>query len=187
MRLAFVLGALLAQIGWAAVTLPDPSRWQYEPKPPLLTSVTNVEGGLRGRHAGLVRLTGTTAVGDEREKAWRATAWRNERVHGQFVVWSSRAVRCLRATVSALRTADGKEMPASAVSTRFVRFIVGHAERKGKITQPEQLYGDCLDDVADMDLPDGGYRPVWLTVRVPADVEQGVYRGTLSLTANAAD
>ena len=40
----------------------------------------------------------------------------------------------------------GAAIPAGSVSTRFVRYVVGHAMYKGEVTQPERLFGDCLDD-----------------------------------------
>jgi hypothetical protein len=146
-----------------------------------------MKSGLRGRNAGLVRIDGSNALGDESAKSWRAVAWRNESVHGQFVAWSKNGADRLRASVSALETADGHRLPASAVRTRFVRYVVGHATYKGKLTHPERLFGDCLDDAQQLYLPPFGYRPVWLTVKVPADAQPGVYRGKLTIRANAHD
>ncbi|MCC6414744.1 MAG: discoidin domain-containing protein, partial [Opitutaceae bacterium] len=41
------------------------------------------------------------------EQAWHGTAWRGERVHGQFLVWTARELSGLRAELSALRRVDG--------------------------------------------------------------------------------
>lgn len=173
-------------------SIPDRRKCPYEPKTPQLEkakdgSVPGLEPGFRGRNAGLVRIDGSNAIGDESAKRWKATAWRNESVHGQFVAWAKDGARRLRASVSPLATADGRRLPASAVSTRFVRYVVGHALHNGVVTQPERLFGDCLDDADQLDLPPLGYRPVWLTVKVPANAAPGTYRGTLTLRANAAD
>lgn len=65
-----------------------------------------MKSGLRGRNAGLVRIDGSNAIGDESAKSWRAVAWRNESVHGQFVAWSKNGADRLRASVSALETAE---------------------------------------------------------------------------------
>ena len=175
-----------------AYTLPDQVKCPYEPRTPVLEAdkdggVAGLEKGFHGRNAGLVRLTGANAIGDESAKEWKGYAWRNESVHGQFVVWAKDPAQRLRASVSPLKTADGKTLPANSVSTRFVRYIVGHATREGEVTQAEQLFGDCLDDAEQLDLPPQGYRPVWFTVRVPAAAEPGFYRGTLTLRVNAND
>jgi len=127
--------------------------------------------GLRGRVAPADRITAENALGDESLKTWRATAWRNERVHGQFVLWSSDAVPQLRLTATALRSEKGAEIPAAAVLPRFVRYVL--ADKK--------LAGDVLDTAEKVDLPAGGFRPVWLTVTVPAKAKPGLYRGALSV------
>ncbi len=128
--------------------------------------------GLRGRAAPTERITAANALGDEAQKAWRAAAWRNERVHGQFVVWSANAVPQLRLACSALRSERGAALPPSAVQARFVRYVQAEA---GAV-------GDILDTAERVDLPPGGYRPVWLSVAVPAGAEPGLYRGTLTVT-----
>ena len=186
-------------------TIPDPTRWQYEPTAPVLEKgddgkVKGLEPGFHGRNAGLVRIDGASAIGDESKKVWKAVAWRNEKVHGQFVAWAQEGAKRLRASVSPLVLVLGgglgeaalpkqgrATIPSAAVTTRFVRYVVGHAERKGKVTQEERLFGDCLDDVEQLDLPPLGYRPVWLTVSVPADAAPGVYKGVLTLRANASE
>ena len=198
LMLAAVVAAFVvanADVAWP-YTIPDPTRWQYEPKPPVLEKgddgkVKGLEPGFHGRNVGLVRIDGASAIGDESKKAWKAVAWRNEKVHGQFVAWAQEGAARLRASVSPLVLEDGHAgrvtLPMDAVTTRFVRSVVGHAERKGQVTQEERLFGDCLDDAEQLDLPPLGYRPVWLTVSVPADAVPGTYRGVLMVRANASD
>lgn len=183
---------LQARRNESEITRPSDRKYLYEPQTPVLAALDDgtVRGlvpGFHGRATGLVRITGADAIGDESKRDWKAVAWRNEFVHGQFVVWTDRPARCLRTSVSPLVNAKGERLPAESVSTRFVRYVVGHAKRKGEITQKEQLFGDCLDDATELDLPEHGYRPVWLTVHVPADAVPGTYRGVLRVTANAKD
>ena len=128
--------------------------------------------GLRGRVALTDRIDAANAQGDERQKTWRAAAWRNERVHGQFVVWSSDSLPQLRMSCTELRTDKGAALPAAAVQTRFVRYVIAD----------KQMVGDILDTAERVDLPPNGFRPVWLTVTVPASAKAGLYRGTLTVT-----
>ena len=134
-------------------------------------SPTAIAPGLHGRAVPTDRVTAVNAMGDE-SKMWRATAWCNERVHGQFVVWSSDAVAQLRFSATALRSEKGAEIPAAAVLPRFVRYVLAD----------KQLVGDILDTAERVDLPPNGFRPVWLTVTVPAKARPGLYRGRLSVT-----
>lgn len=170
------------------ITAPSSAMWQYEARPPRLEGgVQSFGRGLHGRVAGLVRLDGANAAGDESERRWNAVAWRNESVHGQFVVWTEAPAANLRASVTPLARDDGIELPPEAVTTRFVRYVLGHTSHKGEVVGKERLYGDCLDDAETLDLPRRGFRPVWLTVRVPEGAAPGLYRGTLRLCANKAD
>ena len=135
-------------------------------------SSSAITPGFHGRAAAVDRIDATNAQGDESLKTWRATAWRNERVHGQFVVWSSEAVPQLRLACTDLRGEKGAEIPAAAVVPRFVRYVL--ADKK--------MAGDILDTAERVDLPPNGFRPVWLTVTVPASAKAGLYRGTLTVT-----
>jgi len=135
-------------------------------------SSSAITPGLHGRAAAVDRIDAANAQGDESLKTWRATAWRNERVHGQFVVWSSDAVPQLRLACTALLTDKGSEIPAAAVQPRFVRYVLAD----------KQMAGDILDTAERVDLPPNGFRPVWLTVTVPASAKAGLYRGTLNVT-----
>ena len=128
--------------------------------------------GLHGCAAPTDRVSAANAQGEEKLKTWRAAAWRNERVHGQFVVWSSDAVPQLRLSCSELRTERGASLPSASVQTRFVRYVLAD----------KQAVGDVLDTAERVDLPPSGFRPVWLTVAVPAAAKPGLYRGTLAVT-----
>ena len=120
--------------------------------------------------AGNVPLTGGA-------QAWHGTAWRGERIHGQFVAWTSAERTGLRATVSALRDASGHELPAAAIRTRFVRNVLAEG----------QPVGDVLDDAERVDMPAGSYRAVWLTVETPRDAVPGTYTGTFTLRGDGTE
>jgi hypothetical protein len=108
---------------------------------------------------------------------WRGTAWRGERVHGQFMLWTSPERRGLRTAVSALRDGRGHELPASAVTARWVRHVLADGK----------LVGDVLDDAERVDMAAGSYRAVWLTVATPRDAMPGTYTGALTVRADGAD
>ncbi|MBS0662423.1 MAG: DUF4091 domain-containing protein [Verrucomicrobia bacterium] len=108
---------------------------------------------------------------------WRATAWRGERVHGQFVVWTSAARLGLRAEVSPLRDAQGQTLPAGAATVRFVRQVLADG----------RPVGDVLDDAVRVDMLAGSFRALWLTVEPPRGAQPGTYRGTLTVRADGTD
>lgn len=131
-----------------------------------------VTAGFHGRVTTLDRVTAQNAIGDEQEKTWRASAWRNERVHGQFTLWASKSIPQLRLSVSDLFQEEGGRIPASAVQARFVRYVLAK----------EKSVADILDTAKSVDLPAFGFRPVWLTVNVPKATPPGIYRGELTVT-----
>ncbi len=109
-------------------------------------------------------------------KTWSTVAWRGERVHGQFVVWTGSGVKDVTLTASALKGPGGATIPADRVVPFFVRYTMG----EGK------LLGDILEPAKPIDLLPGTTRPIWLSVNVPAGAQPGKYTGKLTV-ADAAD
>ena len=155
----------------------------YEPVTPRIAGVM-VEPGLHGRAvATLDYITGTNAVGPQ-TKAWKARAWRNERVHGQFVVWTCEKRSRLRWNTPKLSGPDGAVIGGGNVQVRFVRYTVAELKGNKHRERNTQAIGDILDDAEAVDMPAGGFRPVWVSVRVPGNAPAGTYRGTLELVAD---
>ncbi len=156
----------------------------YEPVTPRLAG-TLAGPGLHGRAVETLEyITATNAVGKE-NRLWRSRGWRNERVHGQFVVWTCEKRSRLRWSVPRLAGPGGAVIGGDDVKVRFVRYTVAEVN---KTVMRRKLaafaVGDILDDAEAVDMPAGGFRPLWVTVKVPADAPAGVYRGTLELTAD---
>ena len=106
-------------------------------------------------------------------KEWSAVAWRGERVHGQFVVWTGSGLKDVTLTASALRGPGGATIPADSVVPFYVRYTMGAG----------QLLGDILEPARPIDLAPGSTRPIWLSVNVPAAAKAGKYAGTLTVKA----
>lgn len=102
--------------------------------------------------------------------SWSADAWRGERVNAQFVLWSREPLRQLRLQVT---PRGANALPSSAVSARFVRYVLADAV----------LVGDIIDDAAGIDTPADSTRPVWVTVDVPRNAKPGRYAFTVTATA----
>jgi hypothetical protein len=152
----------------------------YEPEAPRL-DVPAGTTGLCGRVTGLVRITAANAFESPAEKKWQGTAWRNERIHGQVVVWTDFPVRQLRAEVAPFVAADGGKL-AGESTVRFVRYTRASLTNwKGVTKMPMQLVGDILDPKKDVDLAHDGFRPIWLTVRVDRKARPGVYRSSMTV------
>ncbi|MDD2600216.1 MAG: DUF6067 family protein [Kiritimatiellae bacterium] len=136
---------------------------------------TENAGSLQGRVIPADKIKPADVVAESGEQSWKGCAWRNERINGQFVVWSASAVPQLRLSCAGLRSTGGGSIAAEAVSLRFVRNVLGG----------NKLYGDVLDNAQSVDLAAGAYRPVWLTIKVPADAKPGLYTGDVAVKGAA--
>ena len=180
---AHALASCDASLNWRRDT--------YETHPPTLVAagmptnapVPGLAKGFNGRVAPLERIDAKNALGIDKGKIWRASAWRNERVNGQFVVWSDEDVRQMRLETCDMVAYDGSRIPSSAIKARFVRYVLAGFTMKGETINPPVPVGDILDDAERIDLPAKGFRPVWLTVSVPQDAAPGTYVGRLTVRA----
>ena len=170
---------LMAKLNDRAPDL-DGRRWRYETETPVLKGAP--ADGLHGRVAPLERIDERNAVGDESARTWSATAWRNERVNGQLVVWTKAPAEQVRVRFGDLRGAGGT-IPASALSARFVRYTTASMLHPNEGGPRTQMTGDILDDAVSVSLPTNGFRPVWLTAKVPAAAKAGRYAGTAEVVA----
>ena len=155
---------------------------QNEPEVPVLAAPS--ERGFHGRAAPMVRIGPDNAT-DAEDRVGRATAWRNERVNLQFVVWTGESVPGLRVLPDDLTSASGGVIPKSAIDVRFVRNVLGRpADRSKMADHGARAYGDVLDRDLRVDLPRNGYRAFWLTVRTPKDISTGLYKGGFRVVGN---
>ena len=95
-------------------------------------------------------------------RSWKATAWRGERVSGQFLLWSGETLNGLRLKVEGIPGA----------SAHFVRYV----------RADQLLVADILDDATELELTGRTTRPVWLSVDVPTTCKPGAYKGKLTAT-----
>ena len=147
--------------------------------------------GLSGRVAPLERVTWENAAAQKGGwRLWRGTAWRNERVNAQVKVWSDVAVPNLRCRFTDFVGPKGAKLPAEALSARFVRNVLASANYRtgeAKVDIPAHAVGDILDDAASADLPEFGFRAIWVQMRVPADAAPGGYRGQLVVSGDGVE
>ncbi|MDF2441656.1 MAG: hypothetical protein JWN98_2640 [Abditibacteriota bacterium] len=163
-----------ARIKWLRTTITDSSQRQagghiveieaYEK--PLIQELGGATGTIHRR------IDGDNLPLDSKTRSWQATAWRGERVHGSFAVWSGIRRDQLRTQLSPL-TGPAGTLPAGAAKVRFVRHVMAD----------KQYVGDVLDEAASVDMEAGSYRPLWLSVSVPPNAAPGRYRGTLTVRA----
>jgi hypothetical protein len=173
--LSFILEAKINDLNWSVCT--------YEPRTPSISG--SVADGFHGSVTPMTRIgpREITALSGK-NRSWKATAWRNERINAQFAVWTRESAEQLRITHTDLVSGDGAVIPASACRTRFVRYVLSSfIDKLGQVRMPEELIGDCLDTAERINLPQNGFRPFWFTADIPSDATPGVYTGKITAIA----
>lgn len=145
-----------------------------------------VGDGLRGAMGSIDRryerdavpeIPGYTVPGTDADtlatRFWFTSGWRGERIQAQLVLWTPDGARQVRFSSTPLRRADGKELPASALRARFIRYVLADGK----------LVSDPIDTATRMDIAPRSTRPVWISVDIPADAEPGVYEAQLAAEA----
>ena len=118
------------------------------------------------------------------------TAWKGERVSAQLVVWTPEALDNLSFIVSDLTS--GKEtISKDNVRTGFVRYVMtdelnkdgkgGCGYRKSS-DYDSTLVADPIDHIAStLTVPANATQGGWISVRVPQQVKDGKYTGTVTV------
>jgi hypothetical protein len=123
---------------------------------------------------------------------WAATAWKGEKVHTQVIIWTKTPIKNLRITTGGLKDGKGHNIPATAVSTGFIRYVLTDSLNKeghgcGIDTTAiahRELVADGIDCIAKKDLAAFTTQPVWVTIAVPQMAVAGKYTGLLYLHIN---
>jgi len=133
----------------------------------------------------------------------RLTGCRNGVFSGKVVLGSTRPIRNVTASASALAGPGGATIPASAVVLRYATPWGAEARSDGSYHRRESPYSvgtNLLDRLLESPPKEiavrklrprsrspyvapvsGAVLPVWVTVRVPSDAKPGEYRGRVSL------
>ena len=114
--------------------------------------------------------------------AWRAAAWRNERVHAPFVIRGAAGAGGFTARVVPETDRDAAVFAPAAVQVRWVRETLASASYRYPwvwVDIPEHKVGDILDLSQPFALTDRAFRALWVTVKTPPDAAPGRYRASL--------
>lgn len=117
------------------------------------------------------------------------TAWRGEKVSGQWVIWGDRALSKLSVSVSDL-TCGGERILSRDIQTGFVRYVMtdelnkdgkgGCGHRPDPTAFDSTLVADPIDHLTqelrlDRYTTQGG----WISIQVPGTTKPGTYRGAV--------
>ncbi|HEY8896221.1 MAG TPA: DUF4091 domain-containing protein [Niastella sp.] len=113
--------------------------------------------------------------------------WQGERVHLQLLVYTKVSIKNLRVTVSALSDGKGHNIPASAITTGFIRYVITDSLNKEghgcgippASASDSTLVADGIDPVQQKAVAAFNTQPVWVSIAVPKNTIEGKYSGLL--------
>lgn len=120
-------------------------------------------------------------------KNWQATAWKGEKIHTQILISSKTKIAKTQVLASPLTSAQGNTIPANAVTTGLVRYVLSdglNKEGRGCGIAPANesdsfLTADGIDFIGKKNIDAFTTQPVWLSVAVPSNTIAGKYTGKL--------
>lgn len=118
---------------------------------------------------------------------WKTKAWKGEKVHTQFLIWTTRNLKQLSFIWSKLKDDKGHEISEKNINASFVRYVMADGlnnEGGGCGILPghdSSLVEDVIDPVKMLPAGKNTTRPVWLSVSVPATAVEGLYRGNVKV------
>lgn len=118
---------------------------------------------------------------------WKTKAWKGEKVHTQFLIWTTRNLKQLSFIWSKLKDGKGHEIPEKNINASFVRYVMADGLNKeggGCGILPghdSSLVEDVIDPVKTLPAGKNTTRPVWLSVSVPATAVEGLYKGNVKV------
>lgn len=145
----------------------------------------NMENGLKGAWGDIDIRYSRSIVPDENDESYNSlTAWRGERVSAQLLLWAPDSVDGVICEIEDFKSDQGN-LPASIAEPRFVRYTL--ADTAFRVGGPATLVPDMLDTLRTFDMAARTVRPVWITVRVPADAKPGNYTSALNVRSADGD
>lgn len=144
-----------------------------------------------------VRYSKTNVPALKETRLWKGTAWKGERINAQAVLWSAAPLANVSVSVSDLKGPGGSIIPASAIKTNHVRYVMtdelnkdgkgGCGHRPDPTQWDSSLVADVLDVVKIQDIAARTTRPVWMNIWVPQSAKAGNYTGELTVSAEGQE
>lgn len=121
--------------------------------------------------------------------SWKAHAWKGEKVHTQFVIYTTRPLKAVSIEKSDLQDGKGNKIPSSAITPGFIRYVMtdelnsegGGCGHRRPQDFDSSLVADGIDIIPAIDVNANNVQPVWLSVTVPPQTPAGVYKGSVKV------
>ena len=128
----------------------------------------------------------------QRQNTWSGTAWKNERVSTQLVLWSNDSINKVEIEISDFISEGGSKISKENAQISFVKYVITDEFAGGcGYRKPEDfassLTADALENVNSYSIKAQETRPVWITIDVPENVEATAYKSIVTAHIEGQD
>jgi hypothetical protein len=118
---------------------------------------------------------------------WKTKAWKGEKVHTQFLIWTTSPLEKVSLEWNSLADKQGHKIAAKHITSSFVRYVMtdGLNSKGSGCGIPDGLDSSLVEDIIDaqkvLSVKANTTQPVWLSVMVPATTVPGTYKGIITI------
>jgi hypothetical protein len=119
---------------------------------------------------------------------WHPVAWKGEKVHTRILVWTKKDIPALTVRACDLSGEKGGRIDSRNIAPGFIRYVMTDVFGRGcdhrKPTDYDSsLVEDPIDITDVLPVKANTVQPVWLSIKVPADIPAGRYNGVITVNA----
>lgn len=145
-----------------------------------------VSGGLNAMWGSADLAYSRSLVPENLSESLTLAGWRGEKVSAQLLLWSAEDLKSVECIISDFKS-DKATLPATIAQARFVRYVLADKQAKSCLcgrtnNHPSILRADMLDTLEKFDVNGRTTRPVWVTINIPQDAQQGIYKATVKVS-----
>lgn len=117
---------------------------------------------------------------------WSAKAWKGEKIHAQLLVWADNNQGKISVQVGDLKNEGGHILKKENITVGFIRYVItdefknGCGHRKAK-DYDSSYVADLIDANTASVLQKNTTQPIWLSIKVPENINQGIYKGSIKV------
>jgi hypothetical protein len=120
---------------------------------------------------------------------WKAKGWKGEKIHTQILIWTKIPLDEVTFQTEALDDGKGNIIDSKNIQAAFVRYVMTDefgegCDKRTPSKYDSSLVEDPIDIVDRLSVAVNTVQPVWLSVKIPADIPAGDYSGSVIVNAN---
>ena len=128
----------------------------------------------------------------EKSNQWNGIGWKGERVSAQIVIWANEEMGDISFSIDALKNAKGSMIDPSQIRARFIRYVLtdefaGGCGSRKKEDFAVSLVADAIDELKTFKMNEKTTRPIWVSIDIPQDAEEGTYKGKIEVISEKGD